>query len=71
MSTGLETWNQNLLEVGPLYPFVGSEGALALVGIGLWLCWHIVQTRSERRQVAREQDALAKPGAVERSLKED
>ena len=47
MSTGLETWNQNLTELGPLYPFVGTEVILSIAGIVVWIIWHLVQIRGE------------------------
>ena len=57
MSTGLETWNTNLFEVAELYPFVGSEFALAMCGLAAWIIWHIIQIKSENRALA-EEDAM-------------
>ena len=51
-TTGIESWAVDLAEVGPIYPFQGSEMILALVGIGLWVCWHVVQLTAERREAA-------------------
>ena len=35
MSTGnVESWSGNMAEIGPLYPFVGAEFALFVVGDG-------------------------------------
>jgi len=55
MSTGIETWNTNLLEVSEVYPFVGTEGILAFVGIASWIIWHIIQIRSENKALAEEE----------------
>lgn len=49
MSTGIETWNQNLLEIGPMYPFPGTEWLWVIIGVGSWLIWHVIQTRMETR----------------------
>jgi len=51
MSTGLETWNQNIAEsIGPLYPWAGGiEIPLAIIGIGTWIAWHLVQWIWENR----------------------
>ncbi len=57
MSTGLETWNTNLFEVVELYPFVGSEMALAVCAIAAWLIWHVLQIKAENKTLA-EEDAL-------------
>ena len=48
MSTGIETW-KNLSEIGPIYPFVGSEVMLVILGVLFWLIWHVIQMGSERR----------------------
>ncbi len=66
MSTGLETWNQNLNEVTELYPFVGTEMVLAIAAIASWVIWHLIQIGMENKQLAEEQakfsdkDKLAK-----------
>ncbi len=57
MSTGLETWHQNLNEVVELYPFVGTEMMLALAGIASWIIWHLVQIKMEN-SVLEEEDAV-------------
>ncbi len=57
MSTGLETWTQNLNEVSELYPFVGTEMALAIAGIASWIIWHLIQIKMEANLLA-EEDAV-------------
>ncbi len=37
MSTGIETWNVNLLDIGPMYPFPGTEMLWVVIGIGSWI----------------------------------
>ena len=54
MSTGVETWNTNLLELGPVYPFVGTEMILVVVGVAAWLGWHFLQARVESQEIERE-----------------
>jgi len=49
-TTNIETWAVDLAEVTYLHPFVGSEGLLAIVGIVLWLGWHVWQCRFESAQ---------------------
>lgn len=49
-TTGIESWATDLAEVGPIYPFQGTEFVLALIGIALWLCWHVVQLAAEKRE---------------------
>lgn len=57
MSTGLETWTTNLVELSVLYPFPGTEKILAIAGIASWIIWHIVQIRMEANTMA-EEDAV-------------
>jgi len=54
MSTGLETWTQNLNELSELYPFVGTEMVMAWAAIASWIIWHLVQIKMENNQLAEE-----------------
>ena len=48
MTTGnVESWGGNISEIGPLYPFVGLEGLMVVVGVALWILWHVAQVRTE------------------------
>jgi hypothetical protein len=57
MTTGNFTdWSGNMLDLGPLYPFVGWEGFMVLVLFIAWIGWHnccarvaIWKRRSRRR----------------------
>lgn len=46
MST-VTTWSTNPADVGPLYPFVGSEWLFLLICVIGWLVWHYWQIKSE------------------------
>lgn len=52
MGTGLDSFT-NPENIGSLYPFVGSEVVLAIIGILLWLGWHARQMLIENREYAR------------------
>ena len=48
MATGnVTSWAGNISEIGPLYPFVGLEGLMFVVGVALWILWHVKQIRAE------------------------
>ena len=32
---------------GPVYPGVGSEGILVIVGVVLWIGWHVISNMQE------------------------
>ena len=48
-TTGIENWAVDLKDVGAIYPFQGAEGLFVIVGVALWLTWHILQIRSEKQ----------------------
>lgn len=55
MSTnGMTSWAVDLKDVGAIYPFQGTETLLAIVGLALWVGWHIWQIRHENRELAAE-----------------
>ena len=56
MATGqIESWGGAITDIGPLYPFVGTEMALWIVGMALWLIWHIWQGRFESSTYAEDE----------------
>jgi hypothetical protein len=43
----INTWAVDLADVTVIYPFVGWEVAMTIVGVVLWIVWHIWQVRFE------------------------
>jgi len=78
VNTGLGSFN-NPAEIGALYPFVGTEVILVIVGVVLWLAWHVLQTRNESGEDAeavRQFDEIGKDrvlyhGGTARIARED
>ncbi|MFT4582235.1 MAG: hypothetical protein ACI915_000016 [Gammaproteobacteria bacterium] len=68
MNTGIESWNVNLMEIGPMYPFVGSEMWLTVIGVVLWLLWHVVQARAETEEIAKEAAKYLRPEALTKAM---
>ena len=68
MPTGIQSWT-NPGDIGPIYPFAGSEVPLAIIGFALWILWHVLQTREENREWKEAEEAfderLLLPGADE------
>ncbi len=55
MSTGsFENWAGTITDIGPIYPFVGTEMLLWIIGLVLWIAWHVVQTKRENRVYEEE-----------------
>ena len=66
MRTGNFTdWSGNMLDLGPLYPFVGWEGFMVLLAFIAWIGWHILQIRAEKKQ-HDQQARVAAPGRQSR-----
>ena len=70
MTTGIESWNVDLMMIGPMYPFVGSETLLAIVGIVSWIVWHVLQARVEKQEIEQELAEHARPEDVVRAVEE-
>ncbi len=58
MSTnGMTSWAVDLANIGAIYPFQGLEVLLVIVGFVFWIGWHILQTRQESAEFAKDLDA--------------
>ena len=45
----VESWGGNIADIGPIYPMVGAEGVLVIIGLVLWIVWHVIQATRENR----------------------
>lgn len=54
----ITNWTGNMLEVGPIYPFVGTEVVLWIVGVALWILWHVWQLRFESEALSDSDNRL-------------
>lgn len=68
MSTGIETWNMNLLEIGPMYPFPGFEMLIAVLGIASWIIWHLIQIRMENQILAEDEELFSSPEKLKQAM---
>ena len=48
-STGLDSF-ANPAEIGAMYPGVGVEWLMVLIGFVLWILWHIYQIKGEEAE---------------------
>lgn len=64
-------WSGNMFDLGPLYPFVGSEGALVVVLVLFWIVWHILQIRMENRTLNEEARRLRESGNLQKALQDE
>lgn len=61
----VESWGGTIADIGPIYPMVGTEGLLVIIGVVLWIAWHVIQTNRENREY---EEQIRKYGGAE-SLK--
>ena len=48
-TTPVETWAVDLADVTFIYPFVGWEVTMTVIGVVLWIAWHVWQVRFENQ----------------------
>lgn len=61
MSTGaFENWTGEITEIGAIYPFVGWEGFMVIVGLVTWIGWHVIQTRRENADYEEQKKRFTK-----------
>ncbi len=68
-TTIVTTWATDLSQLGPIYPFVGTEMIWFVAGLVFWIGFHVMQGRIEARELHKEQDAMQKSGRMEEALK--
>jgi hypothetical protein len=69
MSTGnFANWDGNIMDLGPIYPFVGWEGTMVLIAIVFWIGWHVWQMKMENKQLEDEARALRQAGNLQKAL---
>jgi hypothetical protein len=70
MSTGsVANWTGNIADIGPIYPFVGSEFLLWVIGMALWVGWHLWQARNESREYEEEKERFASGGNLAKAFR--
>ena len=62
-------WQGNMLDIGPLYPWVGSEVVMVIVGLVFWIGWHIWQFRMENANYEDDLKTLKQNDNMTKALK--
>lgn len=69
MSTGnFENWDGNMLDLGPLYPFVGWEFFMVVLCVILWVGWHVWQIKMENKALEDEAKRLRQSGNLQQAV---
>lgn len=67
-TTNVESWAVDLADVGAIYPMVGSEVILVIIGVALWIFWHVWQIKHENATYAAEVEKYGSPEAIQKAL---
>jgi hypothetical protein len=71
-TTIVETWSGvDYTQLGPIYPMVGSEFLLFILGMIFWIGFHIAQARIESREMRDDADAAKSPERLKRVFKKE
>jgi hypothetical protein len=66
-TTAVDSWQGvDLLTLGPIYPFVGSEFLMWIVGLVFWIGFHVIGTRIENRELKADAEAARRPERLNR-----
>lgn len=71
-TTQVETWaGADLSQLGPIYPFVGTEMILFIAGLIFWLAFHFIQAAQEKKELAADEEAARSPERLQRRFAEE
>ena len=71
-TTAVETWaGADLSQIGPIYPMVGTEFVLFLIGLAFWLWFHVTQARIEKKEFEADEEAARDPKRLQRVFDEE
>jgi hypothetical protein len=69
MNTGnIANWDGNILDIGPIYPFVGWEGTMVVIAVIFWIGWHILQIRMENALHDTEAQSLRQGDNLQKAI---
>ncbi len=66
-TTIVETWaGADMSQIGPIYPMVGSEFILFIIGLVFWLGFHFSQAGIENKEMQADEEAAKNPERLNR-----
>ena len=66
-TTQVDSWaGADLSAIGPIYPMVGTEFLLLIVGLAFWIGFHVLQMRIEKKEMQADEDAARSPDRLRR-----
>lgn len=71
-TTIVETWaGTDISTLGPIYPMVGSEFILYIIGLIFWLGFHFRQAGIEKKEMEADEAAARNPERLNRVFAEE
>ena len=71
-TTIVETWTgADISTLGPIYPMVGSEFVLFIIGLIFWLGFHFRQAGIENKEMQADEEAAKNPERLSRVFAEE
>ena len=71
-TTVVETWaGADLSQIGPIYPMVGWEVTLFIIGVAFWLIFHVMQAKIEKKEMEADEAAARSPDRLKRVFDEE
>ena len=64
----MNTWAVDLAETGAIYPWQGYELIMVIVGVALWILWHIIQLREEMAEFAEDIRLYGSKESIKKAL---
>ena len=61
--TDIGNWAVDLKDVGAVYPMQGMEAIMVLIGVVLWIGWHVWQVKHENAVLDKEAAKLRGGGS--------
>jgi hypothetical protein len=69
MNTGnIANWDGNMMDIGPIYPFVGWEVPMVIIAFIFWIGWHYLQIQMENRQLEAEAQKLRQGDNLQKAI---
>lgn len=65
-NTGVQSFTDPS-SLGPLYPFAGGEVILVIIGVLLWIVWHVLDIRGESKEFKQAAELYRRVG-LERAM---
>ncbi|MDF1668734.1 MAG: hypothetical protein P1U83_03890 [Roseovarius sp.] len=71
-TTQIETWaGADLSQIGPIYPMVGTEMILFVVGLIFWLGFHVLQAGIEKKEMEADEALARSPERLARVFEKE